>query len=448
MSEKRWEAAVTLNIAYWFTTTRSPVLAEPTGVRSGNERQQSSAYEMSRKNVPSPQDVAVNSATEAPAKRNAVSRHEERHERGIIQTLVPARDRERINEGLNMPLLMQQLARGVADPEKLAAWLSSSSAAAAVIATLVSRPRGLCDLLSVLENIKLDVVDRHFQQHRPLLVERTAKSDFSDPSKRYREAFGNMAVSVSGLARLLLPSVDASQVPNMFLLDEHRTLALRSHMFDGVQLETLMGVYETAEVDKTHDAIVFSASRRLSPDGAPSYLSPQPQQPATTTQMINGDAWATSALLAGEYDFNTPPQSTTSRSPTSSRPSSPDFNTCRSTTSSPRNSTSKEDVWSLMAIEITGALSSAQRPYHVSPEPIKQCVKDAMSPEANTKKNAEHIFRERLLSALGRRVKDFKATLSLALFVAPEGDRIHPIPAGAVAALTAWNSRPIDPSYY
>ncbi|KAJ4305960.1 Protein SOSEKI 1 [Collariella sp. IMI 366227] len=40
--------------------------------------------------------------------------------RDIIETLVPQNDRDLLNEGLNVDLLMQQFSRGVADLEKLA----------------------------------------------------------------------------------------------------------------------------------------------------------------------------------------------------------------------------------------------------------------------------------------------------------------------------------------
>ena len=44
--------------------------------------------------------------------------------RGILETLVPARDRASVEEIFNVEMLMQQFTKGVADLEKLAKWLS------------------------------------------------------------------------------------------------------------------------------------------------------------------------------------------------------------------------------------------------------------------------------------------------------------------------------------
>lgn len=44
--------------------------------------------------------------------------------RGILETLVPHRDRSSVEETFNVDLLMQQFTKGVADLEKLALWLS------------------------------------------------------------------------------------------------------------------------------------------------------------------------------------------------------------------------------------------------------------------------------------------------------------------------------------
>ncbi|KAL1903392.1 Protein SOSEKI 1 [Sporothrix stenoceras] len=480
----------------------------------------------------------------------------------IIQTLVPARDRDLLNEGLNVPLLMQQFARGVVDLEKLAAWLSSVLKLHCApmrddwvdemynelsrgnrdndVAELV---KGMCSLLSVLEAMKLDVANHQIRCLRPLLIEDTvhfeqrffhkkiqnrrmsvsaarnwyeqAKSDFASPSVRHRQAFGNMAVFFSGLVHLLLPSVEASQVPNTFLFDEDRIVKLRSDMFDAIHLEVCMKVYEMAEMHEiaesqaaaaqATEASMSHASRHLAPNGVPSYLGTQSQ-----AQSPNGDAWASYASSSlDEFDFNTPPQSATSGSPTSSRPTSLDFSACGSATSSPRNSglplggdgagappqlpedfaearqrsqnlysslvallqsvpaTARpserwEDLWPLMAVEIYRTLSNVDRAQHVSLEQIEQRLKAAMSPDADIKKVVEHTFRERLLSALARRVKDYKTMPNVGLFVVAAGGRIHPTPArapegtsaaaaaatAAAAAATALmerNTRPIDP---
>jgi len=112
--------------------------------------------------------------------------------RDIIETLVPQRDRELLNEGLNVDLLMQQFNRGVADLEKLASWLAS-------VLKLHCAPmrdewvdemyqelsngnsnndmtelvKGMRSLLSVLEAMKLDVANHQIRCLRPVLIEDT-----------------------------------------------------------------------------------------------------------------------------------------------------------------------------------------------------------------------------------------------------------------------------------
>ena len=470
----------------------------------------------------------------------------------IIQTLVPARDRDLLEEGLNVPLLMQQFARGVVDLEKLAEWLSSVLKMHCApmrddwvdeMYNELSRGnrnndvdelvKGMCSLLSVLEAMKLDVANHQIRCLRPLLIEDTVhfeqrffykkiqsrrmsisaakswynrtKADFASPSIRHRQAFGNMAAFFGGLVNLLLPSVDVSQVPNTFLFDEDRIVKLRSDMFDAIHLEVCMKVYEMADAEA--DALNRSAagedarSRRLTANGIPLYLRPQTQSQSQAA--ASAGSWATSSVTSEDFDFNTTPGSPASDSPSSSRPSSVNFSTCGSDSESamdcdtagappqqpeafasarqrsqnlyaslvtllqtvpgtPRPSDRWEDVWPHMAVEIYRTLSSTDRVQHISLERIEQCLKKALDPEAHLKKQVEQLFRERLLSALARRVKDYKAMPNVSLFVVAAGGRIHPAPArapegtsaavsaaaaaaAAAAALLARDMRTIDP---
>lgn len=110
----------------------------------------------------------------------------------IIQTLVPARDRLCLDEGLNVELIMQQFSRGMADLEKLASWLSGvlKSHCAPMRDEWVDQMysqltngnrtnnmgelvQGLRNLLSVLEAMKLDVANHQIRCLRPILIEDT-----------------------------------------------------------------------------------------------------------------------------------------------------------------------------------------------------------------------------------------------------------------------------------
>ncbi|CAK7564477.1 MAG: Protein SOSEKI 1 [Sporothrix epigloea] len=443
----------------------------------------------------------------------------------IIQTLVPTRDRDLLDEGLNVPLLMQQFSRGVADLEKLAEWLSTvlKMHCAPMRDDWVDEMykdlsrgnrdnnvdeliRGLCSLLSVLEAMKLDVANHQIRCLRPLLIEDTvhfeqrffckkiqsrrmsvsvaqnwyqqAKCNFSSPDIRQEQAFGIMGAFFSGLVDFLLPSVDVSQVPNTFLFDEDRIVKLRSDMFDAIHLELCMKVYEMADAEEetlSRLAGEGSRSRRLEANVIPSYLSLQYQ-----LQQVAISSPVTSPTASEDFDFNTSPRSPASDVSTSSRPSSLSFSACGSDSSgrysaaglppqqpetfaSARQRSQNlyaslvtllqsahgmgrpldrwEHLWPLMAVEIYRSLSSVPRAQHISLERVEFCLKEALNPLASLKQHVEQVFRYRLVSALARRVKDYKTMPNVGLFVVAAGGHVHAAPArapeGTFAAVSA-----------
>jgi hypothetical protein len=220
--------------------------------------------------------------------------------RDILQTLVPQRDREFLNEGLNVDLLMQQFNKGIADLEKLASWLSgilklhcapmrdewvdemynelSSGNRNNDMPELV---KGMRTLLNVLEAMKLDVANHQIRCLRPVLIEDTvhferrfflkkiqngkldlemarrwyqnAKSnaplEYLDGRHPYAHAFGETAVFFYAAANLILPSTpvevpNENVCPNTFVFDEERILKLRSDIYDTIGLEICMRQYE------------------------------------------------------------------------------------------------------------------------------------------------------------------------------------------------------------
>lgn len=193
----------------------------------------------------------------------------------IIQTLVPARDREFLNEGLNVDLLMQQFNRGIADLEKLAQWLASVLKLHCApmrdewvdeMYSKLSRGnrnndmgelvKGMCSLLGVLEAMKLDVANHQIRCLRPHLIEDTvlfeqrffckkiqsgrldirpakqwyslALSSSSAAAPTRDPAFGDAAPFFRALAALVMPSAESTAVPSTFLFDEERLLKLDS----------------------------------------------------------------------------------------------------------------------------------------------------------------------------------------------------------------------------
>ncbi|CAK7265580.1 Protein SOSEKI 1 [Sporothrix epigloea] len=430
----------------------------------------------------------------------------------IIQTLVPTRDRGLLDEGLNVPLLMQQFIRGVVDLEKLAEWLSSVLKMHCApmrddwvdeMYSELSRGnrdnnvdelvKGLCSLLTLLEAMKLDVANHQVRCLRPLLIEDTVhferrffckkiqsgsmcvsvaqdwyqqtKSSFSSLNVRHERAFGIMAPFFSGLVDFLLPSADVSQVPNTFLFDEDRIVKLRSDMFDAIQLEVCMKVYEIVDAEEerlSRSAVECFQPRRMGINTIPSFLDAQ-QQAGTCPGV-------TSPTALVDFDFNTPPQSPASDSSTLSRPPSISLSACDSDSSETcgfagllprqpntfaiarersqnlyaslvtilqsahgicRPSERWDHLWPLMAVEIYRTLLEVHRAQRISLERIETFLQQALNPEALLKQQVEQVFRDRLDSALARRVKEYKTMTNVGLFVEAAGGQIHAAPARA-----------------
>lgn len=273
----------------------------------------------------------------------------------IIQTLVPQRDRQFLEEGLNVELLMQQFYRGIADLEKLALWLSrvlkshcapmrdewvdsmynqlSNGNRNNDVDELVN---GMRSLLSVLEAMKLDVANHQIRCLRPALIEETTafeqkffmkklrnrKMDVSDAEPWYnrgrstfrsgvpvasRSKFGDMGVFFEALSRSLLPSSGEKSLPATFFFDEDRLGRVRSDILDAINLDVCMRMYEDL-------------------DRITCYSSP----PTYTSHAYDDDPSTSTSSLNLEFNFNTPPSH--------SRPASLAMSSSGSATSSPRSS--------------------------------------------------------------------------------------------------------------
>ncbi|TGO58441.1 hypothetical protein BCON_0055g00440 [Botryotinia convoluta] len=223
--------------------------------------------------------------------------------KGILETLVPQRDRSSVEETFNVDLLMQQFRKGVADLNKLALWLSqllkchcapmrdswvdemvvhlSEGNQNGDVAMLVS---GMRNLLGVLEAMKLDVANHQIRCLRPLLIEDTVQfeqkffvrkiamgrvdiasahdwfrraSNLPDslPSDASTRTQGNTWDFMKALVNLTLPSKALEPVPHTFLFDEERLVKLRADMLDLINLEICMFLYHKLDAaSKSNEA--------------------------------------------------------------------------------------------------------------------------------------------------------------------------------------------------
>ncbi|KAI1171328.1 camp-mediated signaling protein Sok1 [Nemania sp. FL0916] len=280
----------------------------------------------------------------------------------IIQTLVPARDRLYLDEGLNVELIMQQFSRGMADLEKLASWLSGvlKSHCAPMrdewvdqmysqltngnrtnnMAELV---QGLRNLLSVLEAMKLDVANHQIRCLRPILIEDTVHFEQRFFLKKMRDgkvdtrsaqiwysqlsavqnptsvqAFGDMAVFFEELISMIMPSNARHYptLPSTFLFDEERIFKLRCDVLDAINLEVCMRLYEGYETAGRNVWHLDATSAVPSP-----YL-------VTPLSDALGFLSARTEDEGSEFNFNA----------STSRPSSMVFSSADSSHSSPRSS--------------------------------------------------------------------------------------------------------------
>ncbi|AEO61397.1 hypothetical protein MYCTH_2311515 [Thermothelomyces thermophilus ATCC 42464] len=398
--------------------------------------------------------------------------------RDIIETLVPQRDRQLLNEGLNVDLLMQQFNRGVADLEKLASWLAS-------VLKLHCAPmrdewvdemyqelsngnrnndmgelvKGMRSLLSVLEAMKLDVANHQIRCLRPVLIEDTVhfeqrfflrkmesrKLSIAPSRMWYRaaqeyterlyagspmphlQAFGEMSVFFEALSRLVLPSTCLKAIPPTFVFDEDRILKLRSDMHDSICLEICMRKFEELE----RLSRVTQLYARI-----PSYVS----------ENVAGNR------SSGDFNFMAAAAAT-------SRPTSLAFSDNSSAFSSPRSSglfaqppaadsadprsRASELYSSLLALLHTAcpASSPAERWKGLAPSMALQILRYANAPaslpgfesqlaaclddvNSDLFREVEAHFQRRLLAELARRVAEFKNLSGVALFSHATGGRV------------------------
>jgi len=408
----------------------------------------------------------------------------------IIQTLVPTKDRDVVEEGLNVELLMQQFIKGTVDLEKLAAWLARMLKQhcapmrdewidniynnLSLGARHNDMPRlvlGMRSLLEVLEAMKLDVANHQIRCLRPVLIEDTVhfeqrffhkkiqsrKMDIESARKWFRQVReevlntvrrhpalppSEMDVFFAGLAGLLRPSNEvafamndgpsrpgesAGRVPCTFLFDEERLLKLRSDMLDAVNLEICTRVFEERQYP--------TLSGRSS--GLPAYVADD----------------ESSARSSDHFDFN--------NTPLSSRPSSFD-GSCDSPMSSPWNSgglfgsqhvdfadvrNKSRDLYnSLLALLHTApqAARPSQRwremipaaavqifrflnaPPSVLPE-IEQRLQKAFRFDSIMYREVERHFSRRLDTELAARVREFRSLSGIGLFSIATGARVPPV---------------------
>lgn len=395
----------------------------------------------------------------------------------IMQTLVPQRDRQFLDEGLNIELLMQQFHKGVADLEKMAQWLSEvlkshcapmrDSAVDSMYTDLSMGNRdsdldllvsGLRQLLAVLESMKLDVANHQIRCLRIVLIEDTtpfglkffykkmqsrkvdaiptkqwyveAEQAYSHALSPYSQLFGETAIFFEALSRTILPSGAHRRLPTTFMFDEERIAKLKSDMLDAVNLEVCMRMYEDLERVGRYNSIGHF----------------------NRPQMVHDDFSGSVASSSGEFNFNTPP--------TSSRPSSLVLSSAGSASSSPRSSfvlpsyvapdhyesrTKARNLYNSLLSLLQSSHSAyrhSTRWQAIAPSMALQIFRFTNAPpdmlpafeeklaaaisqiDAPHYQDVEQSLHGLLMAEMANRVKEFKPLSGVALFTAATGKRI------------------------
>ncbi|KAK1765531.1 T-complex 11 [Phialemonium atrogriseum] len=393
--------------------------------------------------------------------------------REIIQTLVPQKDREVLDEGLNVELLMQQFNRGVADLEKLASWLSAILKRHCApmrdewvdemynelsrgnrnndIAELV---KGMRTLLSILEAMKLDVANHQIRSLRPVLIEDTVHFEqrffikkvqggrISIDAARawYQRAqdtaaqesldrplvcslsFGETAVFFGALSKLVLPStpVESSSsgaqqntLPNTFLFDEDRFMKLRSDMHDSICLEICMRQYEELEAMARFPVIV--------PFGE--FDHGAAAQTSRPSSFVWSDSGSTNPSPRNSGClFGLPTGDSVEPSPRTRGLYTSLLALLHTAPPAPRPAQRWHGLSQAMALQI---LRYVNVPHITSSEFEEHLKRKLGNLEGDAFREVEESFHKRLLSELATRVKEYKNLSGVGLFSHATGGRIN-----------------------
>ena len=381
----------------------------------------------------------------------------------IIQTLVPVRDRVYLDEGLNVDLMMQQFYQGVADLEKLASWLSrvlkshcapmrdewvdemyrqlSAGNSEGDMHKLVT---GMRSLLSVLEAMKLDVANHQIRCLRPVLIEDTVNFEQKFFLKKmqtgrvnrgmvrswYHQAelefsgsetvlttqpyFGDMSIFMNALSKLVVPSVPISSVPNTFLFDEERIVKLRVDLFDAINLEVCMRMYE--ELDKlSHLTTLHRVAEEADAIASCDFnLNAVPSRPSSGIFSSTGSTCSSSPRNSGCLF----PQPTPCLAEIRSK-SSMVYKSLVALVQTAPHSRSPLDRWKALAPEMAIQIFR----FTNAPPDFLSNIENKLTSQLTDLSNrtyleVEHHYHSRLINALARQVKDLKGVSGVNLFSA------------------------------
>ncbi|KAJ4340040.1 Protein SOSEKI 1 [Ascochyta clinopodiicola] len=214
--------------------------------------------------------------------------------RDVLKSLVPDRDHSRVDEHLDVPMLMQEIERGVCDLVRLSEWMAcllkehcapmrdewvdkmvSYTRTGVTLNKSESIVKGLCELLGILESMKLDVANHQIRNLKTLLIEDTvnfethyhldrlvagrarvniqtaqkwygsATEEFSPFCTQQEASRRPLEVFVRGITATLFGKDGRSDFPETMYLDADRLQIIKAEMEDFVFFEVCLDMFAT-----------------------------------------------------------------------------------------------------------------------------------------------------------------------------------------------------------
>lgn len=397
--------------------------------------------------------------------------------RDILHTLVPQRDRQFLDEGLNVSLKMQQFHKGVLDLDQLALWLSGvlKSHCAPMrdeeVDTMYNYIKtgnqtgdldqlvlGMRELLSVLEHMKLDVANHQIRCLRPALIDdtihfeqkyfckrlqsgkldtresilwyRNAQRLYSNGPSDLNQGFGEMHILFEALSRLVLPSASRQKIPETFQHDHERIIKLRADILDAINMDICMRLYEDLEkLGRLTSSVQFQsyndasskASSRV-PSGEFSFTASLPGSRPSSLAVSSAGSAASSPRSSLAMPSYVAPEQHESRARTQNL-----YQSLLALLHQAPHAANQAARWQAiapsMALQIFRYTSA---PSGMLPVYEEKLMNNLCRPDSPLYCEMEQKFQQRLLAELSNRVREFKGLSGVSLYSAATEARIMP----------------------
>lgn len=231
----------------------------------------------------------------------------------ILKTLVPDRDHARIDEQLDIDMLMDRIRRGMCDLVRLSQWFAcllkehcapmrdewvDRMVESTKLGVAEDKPEyivsGLRELLGILEAMKLDVANHQIRHLKPGLIDETVNfersyhlvnvqgshrrlnhaaahrwytaeleryTQLTTPRQKNTSKVGT-AVLVRGIARILFSNDNRCDFPDTFYLDYDRLRTLRSEIDYNIYFEICFDLFGQLSNDFGFSGIIPSTSKQ------------------------------------------------------------------------------------------------------------------------------------------------------------------------------------------